>query len=141
MHMLLLDKMSTMINCSAYIISDQQVEHRLESIPQALLDYGSYLKDLYKGRKGMRLKWPNVFMKDFINLFFVERASRQHRKVTKQMVCGEIDKVTKTRVSLQLIDLAPVSEWSDVKLHLSAGSTRIRENHVFVGGESTVGTR
>ena len=87
------------------IVATQQP---LANIPPAMEHHSQYLKDLYKRRSGMSLKWPPVLMTDFVNLLCIDGYRQQDEQLMKQMVCGHIDEVENVRRTVKLEDLAPV---------------------------------
>ena len=88
----------------------------------AVKRHSSYLKELYKEREGMSLKWPSVLMKDFVNVLCIESTDDPDRKVTKQLVHGHVAKVERTRTPIQLRDLARIRDGSKPKCIVVQGA-------------------
>ena len=57
----------------------------------------------------MSLKWPRVLMKDFVNLLCVESNNEEDERMREEVMLGHVDKVKKARKTVQLNDLAPVT--------------------------------
>ena len=56
----------------------------------------------------MSLKWPQVLMKDLVNLLCRESHNEQDEGTTEEMVCGQVDNLEEARKMVQLSDLAPM---------------------------------
>ena len=52
---------------------------QVENLSIAVKRHSCYLKELYKEREGMHLKWPPVLIKDFINSFALSAQMSQVR--------------------------------------------------------------
>ena len=76
---------------SCLVIIAQEDQLPLANIPPAMQRHSQYLKELYKRRLGMSLKWPPVLMKDFVNLLCIENHNKQNERLTEEMVHGHID--------------------------------------------------
>ena len=74
---------------------------QVKNISIAVKRHSCYLKKLYKEHEGMRLKWPPVLVKDFVNILCIESTDERDEKRIKQPVCGHIEKVKETRIPIQ----------------------------------------
>ena len=63
--------------CSVFIARDDLPQ--VVNLSLAVKRHGCYLKELYKEREGMRLKWPPVLMKDFVNVLVLRAQMSQMR--------------------------------------------------------------
>ena len=83
-----------------------------------------HLKELYKDREGMRLKWPPVIMKEFVNVLCVESTNEPGRNVTEKLVRGHIEKVKKkTRTLIQLREIDNTGNSCRLKCIVVQGAT------------------
>ena len=87
------------------VITAKEDLPQVETISTAVKRHSCYLKELYKERERMHLKWPLVLMTEFVNVLCIESTDEPDRNVTKQLVRGHIEKVKKTRTLIQLSDI------------------------------------
>ena len=92
------------------------------SLSRAVKRHIHYLKQLYKEREGMCLKWPPVLMKDFVNVLCTESTKDPDEKMTKRLVRGDLEKVKKTRTPIELTDIANMKDGSRPKCILVQGA-------------------
>ena len=59
------------------VITAKMDQPQVENLSKAVKRYSCYLNELYKEREGMRLKWPPVLMKDFVNVLCIESTAEQ----------------------------------------------------------------
>ena len=104
--------------------------------------YNCYLKELYKEREGMQLKWPPVLMKDYVNVLCIESTNEPDKDVTMQLLHGDIEKVKKTRTPINLSDIASTKDSSRPKCIVvqgapGSGKTCFHGRYVGVGDKVT----
>ena len=95
---------------------------QVQNLSIAVKRHSRYLKELYKEREGMLLKWPPVLMKDFVNVLCIEHTDEPEKNVTKHLIHGNIEKVRKTRTPIQLSDIASTRDGSRPKCIVVQGA-------------------
>ena len=117
--------MESIVNmCPAFcfVITAIQDVTQVDNLPIAVKHHSCYLKDLYKEREGMRLKWPPVLMKDFVNVLCIESTEERDEKRAKQLLYGHVEKVRKAKTQIQLSDIANMRDGSRPKCIVVQGA-------------------
>ena len=102
------------VMCPAFcsVITVKEELPQAENLSIAVKRHSCYLKKLYKKRQGMSLKWPPVFMKEFVNVLCIESTDEPDKDVTKPLVHGHVEKVRKTRTPIELGEIASTKDGS-----------------------------
>ena len=89
-----------------FVITAKEDLPQAQTPSKAMKRHSCYLKELYKEREGMHLKWPPVLMKEFVNVLCFEREDEPDKDVTEQLMHGHVEKVKRTRTAIPLSGIA-----------------------------------
>ena len=90
-----------------------------------LKHYQVYLREIYKSRQGMELKWPPVLMKNFINLLCISKkgvALPQAWSMTEAAVHGHVSQVGEENKAMQFDDIGHMKDGSTPRCILVQGA-------------------